>query len=305
MNDVEQKLAPRVSVLTPVYNAQKYLRPAIESVLAQEMGQFEFVLVDDGSRDDSSEIIGKYAARDGRILWTRRENRGVSATRNELVGMARAPLVAWLDADDVAMPRWLEQLCGFMEARRELVAAGCFVEMMDVDGLPICKWSCATEHDKIDHGHLHGGVKSLMFGSSITRREAILRAGGFDETLKGGEDLDLFLKLGEIGKLACLPEVLVQYRQHLASMCQSMKGQIWEDVKTVLDNARARRGLPAEAPSHTRNITAPADIHRRWAWWALGDHNISTARKHAHRALLLEPFAKASWRTAACAWRGH
>jgi len=305
MSDFETTPAPRVAVLTPVYNGQRYLRSAIESVLAQSMGAFEFLLIDDGSKDDSPEIIEEFAKRDPRIRWKSQPNRGVSATRNELVSMAKAPLLAWLDADDIARPDWLEKMSAFMDAHREIVSAGCFVEMMDADGMPICRWTCVTEHDAMDAGHLDNGKKSTQFPSSFIRRDALVKVGGFDPALKGGEDLDILLKLAEIGRLGCLPEVLYNYRQHLASMCQSMKGQIWVDVRTVLINARARRGLPLLEPTHTRNTTEPAEIHRRWAWWALGDKNVSTARKHANRALLLDPFSKATWRTVACAWRGH
>ncbi|MBF2003421.1 MAG: glycosyltransferase, partial [Synechococcales cyanobacterium M58_A2018_015] len=96
--------APLVSVLMPVYNAERFLAQAVESILTQSFVDFEFLITNDGSRDRSLQILAAYAARDSRIRLLNRENKGVIYTLNEMLDRARGTFIARMDADDIAKP---------------------------------------------------------------------------------------------------------------------------------------------------------------------------------------------------------
>src|SRR4029079_10086491 len=105
---------PAISVAMSVYNGERFLGPAIESILAQTFGDFEFLILDDGSRDATTQIVLDYAARDARVRPILRENRGLVASLNQLLDEARAPLVARMDADDIARPERFERQIAFL-----------------------------------------------------------------------------------------------------------------------------------------------------------------------------------------------
>ena len=111
---------PAVSVLMPVFNAERYVGEAIESILCQSFADFEVVVIDDGSTDDSPNILAGLAARDSRLRVLRQGNSGVVAALNRGLKDCRAPLVARMDADDVAHPERLEQQLAFMKANPEI-----------------------------------------------------------------------------------------------------------------------------------------------------------------------------------------
>jgi glycosyltransferase involved in cell wall biosynthesis len=96
------ELTPAISVLMPVYNAGRFLPAAIESILAQTCADFELIAIDDGSRDGSADVLAQFAARDPRVRVLTQENRGIVATLNRALELARAPLVARMDADDLS-----------------------------------------------------------------------------------------------------------------------------------------------------------------------------------------------------------
>ncbi|MFM7428012.1 MAG: glycosyltransferase family 2 protein [Elainella sp.] len=115
--------APLISVLMPVYNSARYLKPAIDSILAQSFGDFEFLILDDGSTDRSSQILQSYAAQDARIHVTRRENQGVAKSLNQLIAQAQGELIARMDADDIALPDRFARQVAFCSSTRKLSAS--------------------------------------------------------------------------------------------------------------------------------------------------------------------------------------
>src|SRR5688500_18462732 len=112
--------APTVSVLMSVYNGENYLVPAVESILAQTFANFEFIIIDDGSKDASSKLLAPYVARDPRIHFTARENKGLTKTLNEAYRKARGKYLARMDCDDVALPGRLAAQVARMDAQPDL-----------------------------------------------------------------------------------------------------------------------------------------------------------------------------------------
>ncbi len=300
---------PAVSVVMPVYNGVGYLGQAVESVLAQEFRDFEFVIVDDGSTDASPELLQRYAAADSRIRIIRRSNTGIVGALNDGLSAARAPLVARMDADDISLPSRLVRQVEHMARNPRCVAVGSRILLIDADGWPICQMCQQRTHAEIDEVNLRAGGAALNHPSVVFRRDAVLAAGGYRQEMIYAEDLDLWLRLAEVGELYNLPEVLVHYRMHAMSISHARAQEQRRKWCRAVEEARIRRGAPVQTVQFaTDGISQPvtvSDHHIRWAWQALMAGNVGTARKHAFRGLRRKPFSVESWRLACCAARGH
>jgi len=298
---------PIVSVQMPVYNAERYVAEAVESILAQTFEDFEFIIIDDGSTDGSLAILEAYARRDGRIRIISRENRGLVATRNELLGKSTGQYCALLDADDVAMPTRLSRQVEYMEQHPQCVVVGSRALLIDSNGEPIREMVDLFTHEQIDNQHLEGGSSQIINPTAMIRREAVENVGGYRDGYPSAEDLDLFLRLAERGQVVNLPDVLTEYRQHLASEGYARRQLQIRCADAAANSARLRRGLP---PLERNNADAiyqatAADHYRKWSWWALGDGNVRTARKYAIAAVRSQPFSIESWRAMYCSLRGR
>ncbi len=298
--------APAITVLLPVYNSQQYLREAVQSVLNQTFKDFEFLIIDDGSTDSSPEIISDFARRDPRIRVVSRPNKGLTQTLNEGISLARAPLLARMDADDLCMPRRFEKQIAFLNSRPDCVLVGSRVLLIDPEAMPIREMCLEQHHLMIDEAHLHRGWP-VVHPAVMMRLAAVKQVGGYRDEFNTLEDLDLFLRLAEIGQLANLPDTLLHYRQHFASVTHSKEQKQMEIRQAIYDQTRARRGLPPDVPppnDRTRS-RLKHEQHFLWAWDALKAGNTKTARKHALIRLKDAPWNKESWRLLACSIRGH
>jgi glycosyltransferase involved in cell wall biosynthesis len=304
--------APLISVLLPVHNAARYVAGSIESILGQTLGDFELLILDDGSTDGSLEVLRRYAGRDPRIRLTSRPNKGLAPSLNELIDRARGEYLARMDADDVALPERFERQVAYLRAHPECVLLGCRVRLIDPDGDPLCDWCNRQDHEALDAVFLRGEMSTEISHPAIMmRRDAVLAVGKYRE-FPVIEDVDLFLRLAERGRIANLPEVLLLYRIHAENISKapSYHDAIeWAYVQIVRD-ARRRRGLP-EAGDPTavsgrpRVEPGPAREREKWAWWALGAGHLATARKHARWVLAREPLSPRSWKLMYCVLRGH
>jgi glycosyltransferase involved in cell wall biosynthesis len=298
---------PLISVCMPVYNAEQYVAEAVESILGQTLGDFEFLILDDGSTDGTRPILEGYAARDRRIRLTSRANRGLVATLNELIDQARGEFLARMDADDIALPERFRRQVDYLRAHPECSVVGCRVRVIDPDGDPLCDWFTERPHEEIDGLLLQeeplGPV--ICHPSILMRRDAVLAAGKYRD-FPVGEEIDLYLRLAESSRLAILPEVLLEYRQHLENFThRPLQKVLRHDCRrAIVQDARRRRNLPPAPPERPAS-PAPLNDRENWVWWALGAGHVSTARKHAWRAFALNPWAIRSWRLLYCALRGR
>jgi glycosyltransferase involved in cell wall biosynthesis len=296
---------PRLSVHMPVHNAQPYLQEAIRSILDQSYRDFELIAIDDGSTDDSAEILDRFAREDPRVKVIHRENRGVAATRNQALGLARGSYFGVMDADDVCRKQRFQKQVAHLDAHPECVAVGSRILLIDSEGAPIREMATETTHDQIDGAHMAARGVTLCHGACVMRKSAVERVGGYDES-SHAEDYDLLLKLGEIGQLHNLPELLFEYRQHANSYGYARRSAQRKSALAALEAAHARRHIPMPEDGYFRiDVVRPDEVHRKWAWWALGAGHVTTARKHALRALRGRPFSSENWRALACAIRGY
>ena len=193
---------------------------------------------------------------------------------------------------------------GYLEANADCVAVGSRMLIMDAAGMPIRTLIDELDHETIEREHLRG-IPCVRHSGVTMPRWAVLKVGGYDEKFIHAEDLDLFLRLAEIGKLRNIPQTLIDVRLHENSICGQHFALGRQSAKrAAVDVAFARRGLTPQpwkdTPARSRNET-----HRVWAWWALSEKNVATARKHAIAAFRSGPFNVENMRVLACALRGH
>jgi glycosyltransferase involved in cell wall biosynthesis len=282
---------PEISVLMSVYNGEKYLSEAVDSILSQSFRDFEFIVIDDGSTDRSKRILEKYAAKDPRIRLVSRENRGISKSANEGLALARGEFIARMDADDVSLPgRFVEQVA-FLKKNPDYVAVGCGVMVTDCDLRPLgLRWEL-LDHPTIESELLSGNGGALTQPSTMIRKSALLQIGGYDERLPNAEDLDIFIRLSEIGLLANLESVLLLYRKHPASDNHTRHGT-WQATKSlIIRETIERRG----AASFTKALFSKPETWTYstkdidWYHIALAGGQLRTAWHYALRALAKSP----------------
>lgn len=234
---------PTVSVLMPVHNAARYLVEAVQSILGQSFTDFEFLIIDDGSTDRSRAILEQYAARDQRIRLTSRPNTGYAVALNELLRLARGELLARMDADDVAVPERLARQVGYLRAHPDVVCVGTAVRFIDSAGRYLRDAHAGMDHETIEERALAGDCP-LNHPSVMMRRAAVEAVGGYHVEFEPAEDLDLWLRLGEVGRLTNLGEVLMSYRQHPGSFSERHQRLQRERSAAVVLEACRRRGIP-------------------------------------------------------------
>jgi glycosyltransferase involved in cell wall biosynthesis len=300
---------PLISVCMPVYNTEPYIAEAVESILTQTYRNLEFIIIDDGSTDRSLAILERYAAQDARIRLSSSPNAVLVSRLNEMLDEARGDLIARMDADDVAMPERFARQVDFLNAHPEVVAVGSRILAIDSDGDAIVDFCTTQDHEEIDRAHLEVRGGHINHPAAMIRAGAIRTVGGYRAALWPGEDVDLWLRLAEVGRLANLPEMLLKYRQHLESIGYTRQAIQHERWQAAAIDAYHRRGL--SLPTHWEqlrktNSTADVQIHlQKWAWWALGAGNVRTARKYALKSLRSNPLSWHNWKLVACSLRGY
>jgi len=288
---------PPISVVMPVFNASRYLRSAMATVLAQTLRDFEVIAVDDGSTDDSKAILDALAATDPRIRVISRPNTGIVGALNDGLAAARGEFIARMDADDLTFPARFETQLAWLRVHPECVALGSDIIYTDPEGDLLVRHHPALEHRGIVDQLLAGNGGALIHPTVIFRRAAVEQVGGYRQQYNWIEDLDLFLRLSEIGQLANLPDVFLHYRQHLKSVNRTQGTR--EALRVEIVNPyRAQRNLAPlaprppdpDAPQH------PADWRRHWAYDAARGGYWISARKNARLACLARPFDRRNWR---------
>jgi len=198
-----------VSVLMSVYNGEKYLRKAIDSILNQTFQDFEFIIVNDGSTDGSEAIIKSYV--DNRIIYIERENGGLSAALNTGLFAAEGKYIARMDADDISLKDRLEKQYNFMEAHDNIVALGAGITYMDEDGNLI--FSYVNKMNPIDIRKNILQMCPIAHPTAFYRKDVAISCGGYYEKIKQYfEDHLLFKKMLKYGELMNLQEPLLKYR---------------------------------------------------------------------------------------------
>lgn len=200
-----------VTVLMSVYNDEAYLAEAIESILNQTYKDFEFLIFDDASTDNSFRILEYYAKKDRRIkLITNKINRGLGYNLNRGVEIAESPWIARMDADDLANPNRLQLQLNYVQAHPDTsIVGGCAVDI-DRRGNIVSQRKVPTQHKQIKELIW---TNPFIHGTVLFKRDAILAVGSYSPSLAKRQDYELWFRCAQAGlKFANLPQPLIRYR---------------------------------------------------------------------------------------------
>jgi glycosyltransferase involved in cell wall biosynthesis len=221
---------PKVSVIMPTFNAEKYICEAMDSVLNQVYKDFEIIVIDDGSNDDTQQILGQYG---NKIRYVYQENRGVSAARNRGVCQAWGEYVAFLDADDIWLTEKLSSQVSIAEQNPEIDLFFSDAEVFNDKGLlrtsyrpsHVAEYEAGSFRHQIASAIFNDGsvikgnfYKDLLMGNLITmstvlvRKECLERIGYFNEGLSIGEDYDLWMRIARARNILYFNSVKTRYR---------------------------------------------------------------------------------------------
>ena len=244
-------MTPKVSVIIPVYNREKYVGEAIDSILAQSFTNFELLLIDDGSTDGSIEIMKSYT--DPRVRLVRNEhNLGIPKTRNKGLQLARGDYIAILDSDDTALSDRLVKQVAFLDRYKDYALLGSWATQMDEEGRPLEK----GKRQFVSSGEVksHLLFRCWLPHSSIMVRAAILQAYGYREQYVLCSDFDLFVRLARKHQLGHLPEPLVRHRVHEGSITRQ-KVQLTKDKDLEIVSAQLiELGVEFTTPDLDRHL---------------------------------------------------
>ncbi|HLK82280.1 MAG TPA: glycosyltransferase [Xanthobacteraceae bacterium] len=255
--------APAISVIMPVRNGAEWLAEAVASIRAQEFGNFEFVIVDDGSDDGAAAMLSGFAAADQRIRLLRQPPQGVVAALNAAIAQARASYLARLDADDRAKPDRLGKQFAFMQAHPEIGLLGTFAERIDAAGNIVGRLAPPTDPARL--AHRLERANPFIHSSVMMRTALVRRVGGYRAAFRAAEDYDLWLRMAEVSGIANLADDLTQYRWHGSNLSQRDAVRQSFSVRLAQRSAACRRSGAGD-PAAT--LAGPPD------WWA-GDAKTS------------------------------
>ncbi len=259
--------SPKVTVVIAAYNAEKFIRQTLESALAQSLNDIEVIVVDDGSTDDTQSIVSGLS--DCRLKVLRQANSGVSAARNAGLAAARAPYVFFLDADDLLLRDALLGMVTALEQAPQHVA--CFAHHIRIaeDGSALStpadlRWKIFPPTDTLRHLI---AKNFIVCGAICIRTEAARAVGGFNSTLKLGEDWDFWCRLAVLDDFVAMPDhIALLYRQRFSSanyrLRTSLLRQNFAAIDAVFSNPAIRRKFSAAELKSRRRL---AEIDAFWA----------------------------------------
>jgi len=205
-------VTPPISVVMSVYNGERFLTESVESILNQTFENFEFIIINDGSTDDSGKILCEYAKKDSRIIIIEQENQGLTYSLNKGISITRGKYIATMDADDISLPIRLDEQYKALTSNPKAVLSACFYEIVDKNGSvirPVYIPKCNIKRWLLD-------VNRLCHSSVMFSKEAFDKAGGY--RLKYAQDYDLWLRLAEQGDIIVIDKVLHKYRFNPSSL---------------------------------------------------------------------------------------
>ena len=237
MKPSTNKTTPKVSVLMSVYNGADFLDESIESILKQTFNDFEFIIIDDGSTDESYEIIQSYANKNRQIVVIQNKNRiHLTKSLNNGLKIAKGKYIARQDADDISLPERLQTQITYMENNEDIGILGTSVELIDVKSKNIRTIKGQSNTNFLKWHLLLSNP--LIHSSVMLRSELITSNGGYDNTFIKSQDYALWSKLSKISKITQLPNVLVKRRIKYTSFeteqFNTSVGIMHSNIKTFL-----------------------------------------------------------------------
>lgn len=203
---------PKVSIITPAYNTERYVGDAIESILSQTFTDFEYIIIDDCSKDATWDIIQDYVKKDSRIIALRNEkNLGIAGNRNKGLREAKGKYVVWQDSDDISLPQRVEHQYQFMEVNPGMGIVGGYLQFFNEYG------DTGIRKYKPDDVSLRRKIfrySPVGQPGAMVRKKCFDEIGEFDLRYPPAEDLDISFRIGSKYTFANLQEVVIKYREN-------------------------------------------------------------------------------------------
>ncbi len=280
---------PKVSVIIPTYQHAHFVGQTIESVLGQTYGDYEVIVVDDGSTDNTSEVLAEFGPRI--TVIRHRRNRGLSAARNSGISTARGDYVAFLDADDVWMPDKLEKQVPLFDRNQAVGLVYSDALHFDESGVrPEREFDYAPGQSGMIHTAVFVALPIPM-PTVVVRRSCFDMVGLFDEALCGCADLDMWLRISNKWAVDFVDEPLAKYRLS--------ESQMHKDTEHMLvDRLRAQEKAFANSPE-LRELDASTlercfyDYYLRLARWYISHHQGAKARQVLNRYIRMRGLTRA------------
>lgn len=278
--------APEVSVITPVFNRPELLVTAVRSVLAQRFANWELIIVDDGSTDETPALL---ARRGDALRVIRQANAGMSAARNTGIAASRGEFVAFLDSDDWWRPHKLAQQVALLDAEPDIGFCSHATELQSPEGVKVGEWDGPPNAENLvarilgGHSAVAGGASSVM-----VRRALLERTGGFDARLRGAEDTDQWVRLAAAGRYACLPDLQVVVTRNPGSVSRNREAM----RRGALDCLDKNRALLPVAQQSAFWRSCRASVLADYAKWRYRDGERAAALRDLAQAFALAPLAR-------------
>jgi glycosyltransferase involved in cell wall biosynthesis len=285
-----------------VYNGGQYLGQAVESVLAQTFTDFEFIVINDGSTDNTAEIL---RALDDSRLRIINNARNVGLSRSLIIGIqaAQGEFIARQDADDTSDPERLSRQVEYLDRHPDVGVVGTSACWIGEGDKVVKSWPPGASNGELQQELLR--TCPLIHGSTMFRRICYDEVDGYNTVMRTGQDYDFWLRISETWDLVCLPEALYTYRQHshMASVQHRVEQQ--QHAGAALAQAIARRKRYARLALRIKDHRLPPRLvamgrrrlAQRFAWWSAGSRELSwkLALRFLLAALLLDPTAHELW----------
>lgn len=277
---------PVVSVVVPAFNAAWCVRRAIDSVLQQTFRDFELLVIDDGSTDDTADVLATYG---DALRVVRQHNQGLSSARNAGIQAARGELVAFLDADDWWLAGKLERQVALLRAKPEVGFVSTAARVEDPGGRFLNPWPCTTCTGPFlprlfgANGDVAGSGSAVM-----ARRRLFGTVGGFDESLRSLEDVDMWMRLAAVTPYACIDDPMVVILKRPGSMSRNLETMRNAAVTVMTKN---RHLLPAAMRGgYWRRCMAA--VHADYAKWRYRDGQRVGALREVASMMVLSPLGQ-------------
>lgn len=278
--------SPTISVVIPAYNAAWCVRKAIDSVLAQEFRDFELLVIDDGSTDDTPTVLAPYG---DAIRVVHQHNGGLSNARNAGIRESRGEFIAFLDADDWWLPGKLAHQIALLRTQPTVGFVSSAARVEDVDGRLLNVWAC-TPCTGPFLPHLFGANGDVAGSGSavMVRRSLFDQAGGFDESLRSLEDVDMWMRLSAVAGYACIDEPLAVILKRPGSMSRNLEVMKDASVRVMTKN----RGLLPCGMQGAFWRSCLAGIHGDYAKWRYREGQRWAAIREVANMLALSPLGQ-------------
>jgi glycosyltransferase involved in cell wall biosynthesis len=233
---------PSTSVVTIVYNGERYLKEAIDSILCQTYGSFEYIIVDNNSTDSTPIILEQYRQKDQRIKVIREQKQGILFARNAGLRAARGEWIAVLDSDDVALENRLERQLSYLRSNPSVILVGSGCIMIDQDGKVLKEYRYPENHESLVR-RLESNQAFFAQSSAMMRRSSVMQLHEY--RFSSAEDYDLWLRLCAIGRIACIDDPLIMLRRYVKSNSYRIdqKEYVLTKVISLICYLRKKEGL--------------------------------------------------------------